>query len=152
VLFLIHLQNIQVAIQWKVQDQGEILTVDILTCFMGYIGLTLLLFLFAGIAYLVNKNRLPDDPAKIDLDRSAILLTPLWPFMAVGAVILSVIKAVFYGIFLILFSLALLLFRKPFFCRLMAPIVTGMGTKLMRINTFILRLFTRGTSGAGRRR
>jgi hypothetical protein len=123
--------------------KGETDTVDIFTCGIGYIVVTILLVLFSGYAYLVNFYRAADDPEKKDIELSGIALTPLWPFQLLFGVVGTVFKAVLFGIILLLFSVGAVVIRKPFFWRWIKPIVLGIGNRLMKANTFLIRLFDR---------
>jgi len=103
--------------------------------------LSLLCWAFAGHAYRVNAKRLADDPEKKDFDPNAVLLAPItWPLFLVGSALLFIIKALLYGLFLVLFTIALLVIRKPFLLIWLDKIARKVGGKLLEANTFLLRM------------
>jgi hypothetical protein len=98
-------------------------------------------------AYSVNSRRLHDDPKKKDFHPAAVFLaTFTWPFFLLAFTLLFILrfivlilKAIAYGIFLILFTLALVGARKPFIFRIMNTI----GDALLEANTLLIKLFLR---------
>jgi hypothetical protein len=92
-----------------------------------------------------------DDPKKKHFHPAAILMIAFtWPFLAPLIVVLLILrfvffflKAILYGIFLVLFSFALIGIRKPFLFRLLDKIMTSIGNALLEANTFLIRLFLR---------
>lgn len=106
----------------------------------------LMLFAMAcsGHAYLVNSRRPADDPKKKDFHPGAILLAPITflPFLF-AFIILFILKALFYGIFIIFFTVALLIIRKPFIFILLDKMATYVGSKLLEANTLLIKLFLR---------
>jgi hypothetical protein len=116
------------------------------TCCLGYLVISILFWLFSGYEYLVNARRASSDPDWRNYKPLAVFLAPLtWPFLVLGGFIVTIIKAVFFGIFLVLFSLVVALFRKPFLWRLIEPIISGIGRRLLKGNTFLIRLFERNS-------
>lgn len=115
-------------------------------CCLGYLVVSILIWLFSGYAYLVNRGYAPGDPARRDYDPLAVFLAPFtWPFLAFGGFVVTILKAVLFGIFLLLFSIAAAVIRKPFFWRWLEPIVLKVGRRTLKANTFLIRLFTRDT-------
>ena len=116
------------------------------TCCLGYLVISILLWLFSGYAYLVNARRASSDPEWRDYNPLAVFLAPVtWPFLVFGGFIVTIIKAVFFGIFLVVFSLVVALFRKPFLWRLIEPLISGIGRRVLKGNTFLIRLFERNS-------
>ena len=116
------------------------------TCCLGYLVISILLWLFSGYAYLVNARRAASDPEWRDYNPLAVFLAPVtWPFLIFGGFIVTIIKAVFFGIFLVLFSIVVALFRKPFLWRLIEPLISGIGRRVLKGNTFLIRLFERNS-------
>jgi len=112
------------------------------TCCLGYLVISILLWLFSGYEYLVNARLTSTDPEWKDYNPLAVFLAPVtWPFLVFGGFIVTIIKAVFFGIFLVLFSLVVALFRKPFLWRLLEPLISGIGRRVLKGNTFLIRLF-----------
>jgi hypothetical protein len=126
---------------WFQQVQGETTMVEIHFCGAGLIFVTILLFLFTLYAYLVNKGREPNDPGKKDLELAGILFIPLWPAQFLFGLVVTLIKAVLYGVCLLVFTAAVVLIRKPFFWRWIEKPVLQIGTKILEVNTFLIRLF-----------
>ena len=101
----------------------------------------LLIFACAGYAYRINARRPDDDPKKRDFHPAAIFLAPFtWPFFLFAWIVFFVFKALIYGIFLILFTVALLAFRKPFLLIWLDNTFTRIGDKLLEANTFLIRI------------
>src|SRR5215208_3962761 len=80
----------------------------------------ILIFLFlttacAGYAYYVNARRPADDPQKRNYPPIAILFAPVTvPILLLFAISIFILRVLVYGLFLILFVIALVLIRKPF--------------------------------------
>jgi hypothetical protein len=107
----------------------------------GVFLLMLGFFACTRYAYRVNAQRPVDDPLKRKFHPGAIILAPLtWPLFLIVFVALSVIRAVLYGIFLILFTFALLAVRKPFLLTWLEKIATKVGNKLLEANTFLIKM------------
>lgn len=115
---------------------------------VGYILLSLMLRACAGYAYRVNSQLSDDDPKKKYFDPRAINLVLItWPVLAagyalsyIGLVVLFIIKAMLYGIFLILFTLALIFIRKPFLFIWLEKMARKIGNMLLIANTLLLRI------------
>jgi hypothetical protein len=109
-------------------------------CCPVFILLSLLIWALAGYSYRVNAKRPADDPKKRDFNPGAIFLAPItWPLLLFGYISLFIIKALAYGVFLILFTVALLVFQKssiPWLDNAAAWI----GDKLLEANTFLIRM------------
>jgi hypothetical protein len=111
-------------------------------CVAGMLIISILACLFSGYAYHVNQRYAHDDPARRDYDLLAVFLAPItWPFLAFGGLVLTIIKAVLFGIFLLVFSIAVAVIRKPFFWPWIEPIVSMIGRRLLKANSFMIRLF-----------
>ena len=101
----------------------------------------LLMLVCAVYAYRVNAKRPDDDPKKRGFHPGAIFLAPItWPLFLFGSISIFVIKALVYGVFLILFTIALLAFRKPFLFVWLDRIATYIGNKLLEANTFLIKI------------
>jgi len=110
-------------------------------CCPALVLISLLVWAFAGYAYHVNAKRPAGDPTKRDFSAPAIFLAPItWPLFLLAYISLFVIRALAYGVFLILFAMALLAFRKPFLLVWLEKVARKVGDKLMEANTFLLRL------------
>jgi len=106
--------------------------------------LVLILFLYtcAGYAYWVNTKRPADDPKKQDYHPAAIFLAPITlPIFILAQTFLFIIKVLFYGFFLLVFTVGLVVIRKPFFFIWLDKVATYVGTMLLEANTFLIRLF-----------
>lgn len=91
-------------------------------------------------AYQVNAKRAPDDPEKKDYSLLAILLIPIvWPFLLVLYILFLILSSIVFGVFLILFTFALLLFRKPFLIKWILKQAERIGNEQLKINTALLR-------------
>jgi hypothetical protein len=102
--------------------------------------LSLLFLAFAGYAYRVNAKRAADDPDKKDFPPGAIFLAPItWPIFLFGSISLFIIKALAYGIFLILFTIALLAFQDSDLPDWVENSFTRIGNKLLEANKFLIK-------------
>jgi MFS-type transporter involved in bile tolerance (Atg22 family) len=81
-------------------------------CLLGIVLFLLLGMIVAVFAYLVNAKRAADDPRKKNFPLSAVVFAvlrlPLWLLISLSLLIL---KSLAYGVFLLLFSIALLVFQ-----------------------------------------
>ena len=107
---------------------------------------TFLLMLFliacAGYAYRVNAKLPEGNPKKKNYHPAAIYLAPItWPLFALGWLSLFTIKALLYGIFLVIFTVGLIAIRKPFLFIWLNKIATKVGNRLLEANTLLIRLF-----------
>lgn len=109
-------------------------------CFGGYILISLIVFVSAGYVYRVNAKRTVDDPQKKDYHLLAVALTPIWPILLALWIILFCLRAAAYGMFLVLFTLALLFIRKPFLLIWLIKAANWIGHKAMKANMLIVRL------------
>jgi hypothetical protein len=65
-------------------------------------------------AYRVNTRKVPGDPSKRDYSPFAPWITPVsLPLLLIFNLIVFVLSSLAFGIFLVLFSFALILFRGP---------------------------------------
>ena len=111
-------------------------------CCQGYILLSLILWAFAGYAYRVNTRRFADDPKKRDFHPAAVFLAPItWPLFVLGFISLFILKAILYGIFLVVLTIALVLVRKPFIFVWLDKIATKVGNMLLEANTQLIKIF-----------
>jgi len=110
-------------------------------CFKGYILLSLIILLCTGYVYRVNSKRAADDPQKRDYHPAAIPMSLAWPVFALARILLFSLKALIYGVFLILFAAALVVIRKPFLFIWLNKAVTKIGTLFLKANTFLIRAF-----------
>lgn len=115
------------------------------TCLGIYFCLSALMGLFAGYAYWVNSKRPVGDPKKKEYNYgySAIFLAPIsWPLLLIGGTLLLIARSLLFGVFLILFTLALIFARKPFWLVWLDKIATWIGGKLLDANTLLIRFAT----------
>jgi hypothetical protein len=96
----------------------------------------------AFYAYRVNEKKTPDDPEKKEFSPRAIWLAPVTlPFLILFNAIIVTLSSLAFGVFLILFSFALVLFRKPFLIKWILKQALKTGNMLLKINTKLLRAF-----------
>ncbi len=108
----------------------------------GIILLMLFTMACAGYAYRVNVKRATEDPKKRIFHPAAIFLAPVTlPLFFLAWVSLFAIKALLYGVFLLLFTVGLVVIRKPFLFIWLDKIATKVGTKLLEANTLLIKLF-----------
>jgi hypothetical protein len=107
----------------------------------AYILLSLVFFLCTGYVYRVNSKRKADDPEKKDYPISAVTLTITWPVPLIAMAVFFILRALAYGLFLILFTLALVFVRKPVIIIRLIKVATKIGTLFLKINTYLIRTF-----------
>ena len=111
-------------------------------CVRGCVLLSLIIFLCTGYVYRVNAGRADDDPAKKDYPLISVLLSPIsWPLFIFGSALLFIIKALTYGVFLVIFTVVMIFFRKPILFKWLDKIANKLGTMFLKANTFLIRAF-----------
>ena len=113
------------------------------------IVVNLIITLCALLAYYVNSKRPDDDPKKRDYHPLAILFAPItWPLVALLGISLYSLKVATYGVFLVLYVLALIFFRKPFILEWLKRTALKIGDLLMEVNSAIVRIFLPPLAGS----
>jgi hypothetical protein len=117
-----------ILIQWKLWTFGCVIV------------LAFIIF-SAFYAQRTNVQRTPDDPKKKDYSPYAPWLAPfiLPPLLLVNT-LLVVISSLAFGFFLVLFSLILLLFRKPFLIKWILKQAQKVGNLILEIDTELLKM------------
>ena len=104
--------------------------------------LMLIFFLCAWHAYRVNARLASGDSLKRDFHFRAIFLAPFtWPLFLFSSITIFFIRILVYVVFLILFTIALLVIRKPFLLIWLDKIATKIGNKLLGANTLLIKAF-----------
>lgn len=107
----------------------------------------LFLFIFftlacAGYAYRLNARRPADDPQKRDYPPVAILLAPITlPLFIILYIVLFILRALLYGVALVLFTAALIVVREAFILVWLKKIMTTLGNLFLEANAILIRLF-----------
>jgi hypothetical protein len=95
----------------------------------------------AGYAYHINAKRAVDDPKRKNYHPAAIFLAPItWPLFALGWLSLLTIKALLYGIFLILFAISLVVLQDISEPIWLEKMFIKIGNKLLEANTLLTLL------------
>lgn len=116
--------------------------------FWIYFPVSLIVFASVEYVYRANARRAADDPLRRDYHPIAVFLFFIWPLWVIAAISLFILRALAYGVFLVLFSMALVFVRRPFIFILLDRIATAIGTRLLRANMLIVRLFLPPTNPA----
>jgi hypothetical protein len=96
----------------------------------------------AGYAYYINSRRAEDDPQKRIYHPLGIIFAPVTlPALLLFSVSIFILRVLTYGVFLILFVIFLIVFRKPFLLTWLQKMATYIGNKLLEANTFLIKLF-----------
>jgi hypothetical protein len=111
------------------------------TCLRLYIAISLILFASSAYAYRVNARRASDDPQKRDYHPLAVFLFPIWPLWLFFWLALFLLRALVYGLFLVLFTVGLIVFHKPPKIAWLERLALNIGNKLLQMNMLIVRLF-----------
>lgn len=96
-------------------------------------------------AYLRNERLPNDSPEKQKYNKNSILFAPFTlPFVllfsASAWLVIHFVRAILFGVFLLLFPLALLIFRKVRLIKWLLDQFERLGRALLKINTFLLRM------------
>jgi hypothetical protein len=101
-----------------------------------------------GFAYRVNARRSAGDPQKRDFHPAAILIAPITlPVFTAAYMSLIILKAILYGIFLVILTFLLVIYRKPTSPTWLEKLITKIGSALLDPNTALIRLFIRPLIG-----
>ena len=105
-------------------------------------GIVLAFIIFSAFyAYWANAQRAPDDPKKKDYSPYAPWLAPfILPLLLLVNILLAILSSLAFGFFLVLFSLTLLLFRKPFLIKWILKQAQKVGNLILEIDTKLLKL------------
>jgi hypothetical protein len=91
--------------------------------------------------YMVNAHRPADDPEKKDYELGAILIAPFtFPFLIAFGLLVFILRAILFALYLVAMTAALVLFRKPFIIAWLQKIAIKIGDPLLKINTQLFRL------------
>lgn len=108
----------------------------------GFLLLEVVVFFCMAYAYVRDVRRPANDPQKKNYHPYAIPLgLVLWPVLVVLFVLFFLARALCYAIFMALFFLALIFYRKPFFLTWLQRIAAKVGDTLLEANTLLLRFF-----------
>lgn len=114
----------------------------------GILGLMLFAWVCAAYAYVVNSRRLASDPQKRDFYLAAVFLAPITFIpLLLGIILLFIVRALFYCLFLIVFIFALIVIRNAFLLKWLHRTATYIGDKLLEANTLLIKLFLRPWAG-----
>ena len=109
----------------------------------------LVITLCAFLAYYVNSKRPDDDPKKRDYHPLAILFAPITlPLVVILGVSFYILRVATYGVFLVLYILALIFFRKPFILEWLKRTALKIGDLLMEVNSALVRIFLTPLTGS----
>ena len=118
----------------------------LLNCF---IVVTLLTVTCSSFAYFVNSRRLDADPKKKNYHPFAIIFAPITlPLLIISSVIFFILRMVTYGVFMVIFTFALIFIRKPFILEWVRKLALTIGDKLLEANTLLIRLFLGPRAGS----
>ena len=111
---------------------------EVLKCFAAFWLISLAI---GYTAYRVNSERPASDPKKRNYHPFAILLAPfIFLFFAPLALVLFVLAALLYAVFILFFTLMLIAIRKPFLFVWWRRFSSYVGEPLLRIGTYLLTL------------
>src|SRR5512141_1485477 len=79
------------------------------------IAIALFIMACTAYAYSVNSRRVANDPKKKDYELGAIFIAPItFPFLIVFGILVFVLRALLFAIYLLALTIALVAIRKPF--------------------------------------
>ena len=92
-------------------------------------------------AYRFNARKAPDDPSKRDYSPYAPWIIPIsLPLLLIFDVIVFVLSSLTFGVFLVLFPFALILFRRPFIFIWIGKQALKIGNYMLKVNTELLKM------------
>lgn len=96
----------------------------------------------AAQAYAVNAQRSKDDPDKKDFRLGALIFAIFtWPILVPAVFSLFLLRALLYGVFLVVFSVLLIFVPRDLpEPTLLELKVTKIGEKLLEANTYLINL------------
>lgn len=104
-------------------------------------AIPIVLFLSCLYAYHVNTRRAFDDPKKKNYSPYAPFIAPFTlPLLVLINVILFVLSSLAFGVFLVIFPITLLLFRKPFLIKWLLKQALKIGNWILSVNSWLLRV------------
>lgn len=103
----------------------------------------------ALFAYYVDSRRSDDDPEKKNYHPLAILLAPVTlPLFIIFSISIFILRVATYGVFMVLFIIALIVLRQPFILEWLRKTATTIGDRLLEANTLLIRLFLQPLAGS----
>jgi len=115
-----------------------------LYCFAGYLLISLIVWISTGYAYFVSQGYGPDDPARGNFDLGGVLLSGFtWPIFLLSGLVMSIIRALLFGVFIVLFSVVLTIGQIAFLIPWLEDVAGPFGEKLLEANSIVSRLFSR---------
>ena len=91
--------------------------------------------------YRANLRRNSDDPKKRDYHPFAVWLAPITlPLFLSSGILLFVLRALLYGLFVMIFVVLLVAVRKPILFELWHKFATAIGDPLLKANTRLIRM------------
>ena len=95
----------------------------------------------AAQAYAANSQRSEDDPERKDYFLAAVFLAPITFIpLLLGIILVFILRALFYCLYLIVFIFALIVIRNSFLLQWLRKAVMYIGDKLLEANTFLIKL------------
>lgn len=112
---------------------------------LGMLLISLFIALSIVYAYSINEQRPPDDPEKQQYHLGGMIFTLFtWPLFLFFFISLFLLRALFYGIFLILFIGSLVIFpRERTELTWVERTAARVGDGLLKANMMLIRLFLR---------
>jgi|SRR5690554_1877906 hypothetical protein len=108
----------------------------------GFLVLDVVVFICVVYAYVCDVRRPTNDPQKKNYHPYAIPLNlVLWPVLVILSVILFLLRVLCYAVFMIVFFLLLVFWRKPFILTWLQKMAIKVGDALLEANTLIIRFF-----------
>ena len=109
-------------------------------CCGGLLITVLLIWSITGYAFSVNAKLPEGDPKKRNFHPGAIIIAPFTlPIFFTAFLLLFIVRAILFGIFLITYALALITFRKPFIFKWLDKIATKIGNRLLEANSALIQ-------------
>jgi hypothetical protein len=107
---------------------------------------------FAVIAYSINSRLPDDDPKKRNFHPAAVVLAPItFPIVLVLYTSFFILRVLTYGVFLILFILALIFIPHSPAPVWLEKIITSTGNRLLEVNTLLVQFFLRPWANESKR-
>lgn len=112
----------------------------------GYFWITVFVCICVIYSYRSNARRQSTDPRRRNFHPAAIVLALFtWPILLILVLSFLILRimvfAILFGVFIILFTLALIGIRRPFFLVWLDKVLRFVGDKLLEANSRLIKLF-----------
>lgn len=104
----------------------------------------MVIWAISGYAYLVDQNNSGDIQGEKNYTLGGVLLSGItWPILLLVGLVTSIVKAFLFGIFIVFFSVLLIIGQVIFLLPWLEETSLPTGTKLLEVNSFLSKIFSK---------